>query len=72
MSYMEFKKVNNLLWKTKSPLRHNSSMVDMRFLQSKYPNAEIHILPQLSDYYLIWIEFSTEADEAEFIMRESL
>jgi predicted RNA-binding protein len=72
MSYIKFQKIEDLVWSTIVSLRHNSSMVDKRFLESKYPNAHVYLQRVSSDgYYLIRIKFKTEADEAEFILRES-
>lgn len=74
MSYMKFVKVTDLIWRVSSVLRANTAEVDKRFLQYLYPNAKVYmeIEDSVDQYYFVNIKFSNEADEAEFIMKESI
>jgi hypothetical protein len=47
------------------------SIQECNILKEKYPNADIRVA-QFSGEYKVRVVFENEADEAEFIMRESL
>lgn len=72
---MKFEKIEDLLWRVKGTFAANTAQVDKRFLESLYPNATIHMQKShmpvgVRDQYKLAIQFESEADEAEFILKE--